>query len=209
MTATRLHAWIYDYLARIFDAGLEDLPDPPAAALSPEPISSAIDALRTAIAQSPRASVLATHAHLFVVARGGIAAPPYASWYLDAALCGPACEWVRQAYATQGVECDPDAGEPPDYIGTELEFMYFLARHELAARSTGDDEALHAVLEGESEFVLRHLAAWLPDFIASVRAADPGPVYEAAVNLLDTLVRDDARRLSARDSKLIANGRRR
>jgi TorA maturation chaperone TorD len=112
-------------------------------------------------------------------------------------LCGPSSNWAQQAYAAQGVETAPDAGVPPDYIGTELEFMYFLARHELAARATGDAVALDAVTQSQTEFVVLHLAHWLPAFIARIRAAEPGPVFGAIVDLLENVLRDDIQRLSS------------
>ena len=67
----------------------------------------------------------------------------------------------------------PDAGEPSDYVGAELEFLFFLGRHELAARSTGDTAALEVVIDRERTFVLSHVVRWLPS--SSHKSARPNP----------------------------------
>lgn len=204
MTAVPFRVWVYDLLAQLFDGTVAHLPEPPDAARISPPVSRAANALCTAIIQSSTEDVLADHARLFVNARNGVAAPPYASWYLDGQLLGPSSHWAEQAYADQGLERAPDAGEPPDYVGAELEFLLFLARHELAARSTGDDSALRKVLDVEKTFVLSHVARWVPAFIAQIRGAEPGPVFAAAADLLWAVVQDEVSRLSTGGSNPIA-----
>jgi TorA maturation chaperone TorD len=205
MTAVLYRLWVYEYLAQLFDGALQHLPEPPDAGGSPSRLSAAADRLLTAVVQSPAEEALADHARLFVSARDGIAAPPYASWYLDRQLLGPSSMWVERAYADQGVERAPDAGEPPDYIAAELEFLIFLTRHELAARRTTDTDALRGVLDSEKQFVLSHFARWLPAFIAHIRAAEPGPVFAAATDLLSAVMEDDVSRLSTHRSKPVAS----
>jgi TorA maturation chaperone TorD len=205
MTAVLFRLWVYEYLAQLLDGTATDLPAPPDADGSSPQLASAVDALRAAVAGSSTEDLLVDHARLFVNARDGVAAPPYASWYLDRRLLGPSSQWVEETYARQGVEPAPDAGEPPDYVGTELEFLLFLARHELAARGTGDQDALCVVLDSEAQFVLNHVARWLPAFITQIRTAEPGPVFAAAADLLSVVMQDDVSRLSGGCSKPIAS----
>lgn len=205
MTATLFRAWMYDYLAHLFDGAVDQLPDPPdVTAIAPH-LSAAADAVRAAVAGSTYEDTQADHARLFVNAQQGVAAPPYASWYLDGHLMGPAAHWAERAYAAQGLERSLDAGEPPDYVGVELEFLHFLARHELAARRTGDDASLRLVLQSERTFVLDHAARWLPAFTARIRSAAPGPVFAAATALLVAAVHDDVTRLSTKRCKRMAS----
>lgn len=205
MTAVLFRLWTYEYLGQLFDGTLNHLPEPPDAAASPPEVTAAASAIRAAVAQASTDDVLADHARLFINDRRGVAAPPYASWYLDRQLLGPSSRWVEQAYARQGLERAPDAGEPSDYVGAELEFLFFLGRHELAARSTDDPAALAMVLDHERAFVLSHVVRWLPEFIAQVRAAKPGPVFGAAADLLWAVMQDDTRRLSTDCSKSMAS----
>lgn len=205
MTATIFRAWIYGYLAQLFDGTMENLPEPPDAAGTAPRIAAAADALRAAVAGSPAEDAQTDHVRLFVNTRQGVAAPPYASWYLDRQLSGPSVRWVERAYADQGLERAPDAGEPPDYVGAELEFLHFLARHEVAARSTGDEPSLRLILDSERTFVLDHLSQWLPAFTTQIRRAAPGPVFAAACTLLSAVVHEDVIRLSADRCKTTAS----
>jgi TorA maturation chaperone TorD len=205
MTTVLYRLWVYDYLARLFDGSLDHLPAPPGAAATSPRVSAAVDVLLTAVAGSPADDVRADHARLFVNAPRGVAAPPYASWYLDGQLSGASAQWVEQAYAARGLERAPDAGEPPDYLGAELEFLHFLARHELAARGTDDAASLRVILTAEKDFVLGHVARWLPPFIAQIRSSEPGPVFAAAADVLWTVLQDDVSVLSTYGSKSMAS----
>lgn len=191
-------------LAQLFDGALDDLPARPDPGGASPDVSGKARAVCIALRESRADDVLADHTRLFVNGRGGVAAPPYASWYLDRQLLGPSSRWVEQAYARQGLERAPDAGEPADYLGAELEFLFFLARHELAARSTADHDALRAVLDSERQFVLGHMARWVPAFISRIRSAEPGPVFAAATDLLSAVVEQEVKRLSNDTSKPMA-----
>lgn len=201
MTSVLFRSWIYEYLAQLFDGNLEDLPERPDTPASVPGLTTAANAVRVAVDGTSADAAAADHARLFVNAPRGVAAPPYASWYLDMQLQGPSSRWVERAYAEQGLERAADSGEPPDYLGVELEFLHFLARHELAARGTNDDASLRIVIDAERRFVLNHVARWLPPFIANIRVAEPGPVFAAAAELLWAVVQDDVRRLSTNHSK--------
>jgi putative dimethyl sulfoxide reductase chaperone len=207
MTAVLFRLWVYEYLAQLFDGTVPHLPELPDAGASSPELATAADAVRVAVTGSSTDDVLADHARLFVNGRHGVVAPPYASWYLDRRLLGPSSLWVEHAYAGQGLERVPDEGEPPDYVGTELEFLLFLARHELAALSTGDESALCAVIDSERTFVLSHVARWVPAFIAQVRTGEPGAVFAAAADLLSAVMHDDVGRLSGDWSNPMARRR--
>ncbi len=148
-----------------------------------------LDRLRAAIAASDPEAVRAEHVRLFVTARGGVAAPPYESWYVDRELSGPSARQVEAAYAEQGLIRAEDAGEPADYLPAELEFLYFLARHEVAARAVEDESALAAVQDAAAAFIRAHLARWVRPFVARLRSAGPDQVHAAAAELLEAAVR--------------------
>lgn len=190
----------YAWLARLFDGDVRDLLD---TARRAGTLGAPVERVRALLTSLPIDDVLADHTRLFVNAPGGVAAPPYASWYLDRCLHGPTTERVRAKYAAQGLEIDGDAGEPPDYISTELEFMLFLTRHELAARETGDGLALRAVLDAESDFI-RHLSHWIPSFVACIRSSRPGDLFGAAADALESALNTEIERLPPALSKSTA-----
>lgn len=198
--SSTLRCWIYETLAQVFDHAPRAVPEPPGGTTDDDHAArrTAMDALLDAIATTPLADVEADYVRLFVNAPGGVAAPPYASWYLEGRLLGAAASWAAAAYARQGLEPAPDAGEPPDYLSTELEFMHFLCRHETAARTTADAQALALVLDAQAAFVHEHLARWMPLMLARTRSAKPGPVVAAATTLAELQIAIDVQRLGPR-----------
>jgi TorA maturation chaperone TorD len=156
-------------LAAIFDGDLGSVPDPEIAA--------------------------ADYVRLFVVARQSVTAPLYASWYLDGALLGPSKNWVEREYLAQGVALAEDAEQPADYLSCELEYLFFLARHERAAELTGDEPALQAARSAERRFLDQHLLRWLPAFLRAARDAVPGEVFAAALDDLERFVSEERARL--------------
>lgn len=177
-------SWVCRELAGLFDAVPEALAPLPEAAGFPRTLD-AIRALQAAFAARPREVHQAEHARLFVNAPEGVAAPPYASWYLDGRLLGPAADWVAGEYRRQALELAPDAGQPADFIGTELEYLYFLGRHQRAARWTRDVAGFEATGVAEAR-MLDHLRRWTPLFLADVRRAAADGLYGRAADVLQT-----------------------
>lgn len=55
---------------------------------------------------------------------------------------------------------DTPANELPDYLGTLLEFMYFLCEREAECREEGEDSG--DFVRAQHDFLARHLAGWIP-----------------------------------------------
>ena len=96
------------------------------------------------------------HARLFV-GPFAVEAAPWASFYLDPEkqLMGPISLYAAEAFAEAGLGPVNGAGDAPDHITRELEFMYFLAFQEA---TTGAQEWL----ERQQRFWREHLGQWLP-----------------------------------------------
>jgi len=201
---TELRGWVYRHLAILFDSIPEGLP-PPAPAGGAAAGGSGMDAyprtlaaierLLEIFAAQTREQMQAEQTRLLLNAPGGVVAPPYASWYLDGFLLGPACDWAAEEYSLQSLESDP-AGEPADFIAIELEYMYFLCRHERAARLTGDQAALAAAIQAQARFFFNHLIRWLPKFVERLRAGSPRGVYLALAELLEAFLVEEGEQLA-------------
>jgi putative dimethyl sulfoxide reductase chaperone len=139
----------------------------------------------------------AEYARLFVLGPNGRTAPPYASCYLDGQLLGLSREWVEHEYLAEGLALADDAEEPADYLPCELEYLFFLARHERAAETIGDDGALASARAAQRRFLDQHLLRWLPQFLRQARAANPDPFYAAALDSLESFVSEERARLSS------------
>lgn len=137
----------------------------------------------------------AEYVRVFILAAGRQTAPLYASWYLDGQLLGPSREWVEQEYLAEGVTLADDAQQSADYLPCELEYLFFLSRHERAAEATGDAAALASARAAQRRFLEQHLIKWLPRFLEQARAAHPGPFIAQALDSLEGFVSEERARL--------------
>lgn len=193
-----LRAWVYHEVGGLFDRLPEALPAAAPDDMGVYPCThAAIAALAHEFAGRSRVEVEAEQVRLFVNAPGGVPAPPYASYYLDGTLLGPTCAWVADEYRRHALELDAQAGQPADFVGAELEYLYFLCRHQIAARLTGDQAARLSAARAEAHFFRAHLLAWLPRFLRDVRSAAPGGVFARAAELLEAFCREENARLDA------------
>lgn len=128
---------------------------------------------------------------LFINRLGGVPAPPYGSVYLDddGQVMGASSLRVMQSYQQAGLVVE--SPEPPDFLATELEFLYFLADREGNSEST---EAARARTVFFSELFM----PWIPPFCQRLAAADPHPVYGWAATLLLAFCLQEEERLRTR-----------
>ena len=196
--ADEVRCWVYREIGALFDAVpqslrfVDDAEDPGGYPRTRE----AIRGLCAAFGAHPREEIEVEHVRLFVNAPEGVPAPPYASWYLDGRLLGPAAEWAADEYRGQSLELAGDAGQPADFIGTEFEYLHFLCRHQKAARLTGDGRAFDVAVAAEARFFKDHLVRWLPAFLRDIRRSAPGGVFSRVADLLEAFCVEEGRQLA-------------
>jgi len=123
---------------------------------------------------------------LFINRFGGAPAPPYGSVYLeqDARLMGQTTLHVAAAYSSQGLAHE-GSNEPPDYLPTELEFLYYLVEQEEAALGRRDPAAARTAAEHQARFCRTLLHPWIPAFCDRLEADDRvPPLYRWGSRLL-------------------------
>ena len=122
----------------------------------------------------------------FINRREGIPAPPYGSVYLDAGeqLYGPSTQAVAATYQAEGLTLEQSL-EPPDYLATELEFLYFLVDREEQALQRRDMALAQTAATRQARFFEHFFVPWVPGFCRRI-AADPSthPLYQWAAALL-------------------------
>lgn len=108
-----------------------------------------------------------------------VVAPPYASIYLDQeeAFAGRTQTEVLAIYSKGGLQLPPLAGETPDHISVELEFLYFLLVKAI-------QEAEGDYLEQAQQFTTSHLLEWLPGFLAQLELAPEARFYCCLVKMI-------------------------
>jgi TorA maturation chaperone TorD len=85
---------------------------------------------------------------------------------------------VERAYAAAGVALAVGAGELPDHVALELEFLSHLCAREAKAWEARRLEEAIGLLGAEREFLGRHLLPWFPALLCTVRdAAAPSSFY--------------------------------
>jgi TorA maturation chaperone TorD len=191
-----LRAWVYADLGGVFHTVPLRLSPPEGEARAFPRTCDAIRAACESFATRPREQIEADLVRLFVNAAGGVPAPPYASWYLDGRLLGPASIWAEEEYRRQCLEIGADAGQPADFIGTEFEYLYFLCRHQRAAQATGDRKALDLAIAAQIRFHRRHLARWLPAFTRAIRGAAAGGFFHLVAAILDSFRGEEGQHLA-------------
>lgn len=150
--------------------------------------AEAVQALLEAWPQGDEAweDMRVAHAKLFV-GPFDLIAPPYGSVYLDEErrVMGDSTMDAMNFYARAGLDPDKNAHEPPDFVTTELEFMYFLAYQHL---TTGETK----YLDLQREFLANHLSQWVPIFSARIINGNLHPFYNQLALLTSVFVHADA-----------------
>ncbi len=176
---------LYRFFARIFnypDASLiEDI--------SAE-VSSAAGNLSVELPELPAdldlVELQVGYTELFISRLGGVPAPPYGSVYLEeqGQLMGQTTLCVLRAYEGEGLDHE-EGGEPPDFIATEMEFLYFLVGQEMEALSRDDLDAAHAARQKQIDFCHTLLQPWIKQFCERIKQAEnASPLYCWAAEML-------------------------
>lgn len=95
---------------------------------------------------------------------GQMPAVPFASFYLSRskALMTSETLSVRGSYLEAGVAVEALNRMPDDFLGVELEFLYFLTREALVSADAGDEASADRRLDQRRHFVANHFAQWVP-----------------------------------------------
>jgi TorA maturation chaperone TorD len=127
------------------------------------------------------------HLRLFGgMARGDGPLPPYESvWRGEGRVMGTATEKVLKAHAEAGVELTGRISEPPDHVGLELVFLSYLCEKENEARARNDAGDTVKCLHFEHQFLLEHLARWVPNFCQQIAENDRSGFYRAIAKLTE------------------------
>lgn len=176
---------LYRFFARIFSypdqALMEDL--------SAEMSSAAAILSATPPDLSPEQNLTALqvgYTELFISRFGGVPAPPYGSVYLEeqGQLMGQTTLCVLRAYEGEGLNLE-EGGEPPDFIATEMEFLYFLIGQEMAALSRDDLEAAQSARQKQIDFCHTLLQPWVKQFCGRIEQTEAAnPIFRWAAAML-------------------------
>ncbi|MEE8384471.1 MAG: molecular chaperone TorD family protein [Dehalococcoidia bacterium] len=98
-------------------------------------------------------------------------------------------EELTRFYNFFGLSVEQGAGELPDHVTMQLEFMHFLTFKELAALHRGEDASPYR--RAQADFLERQLVSWLPSLDARLQGLDPPPFYAALVSLTNAVTQGE------------------
>jgi TorA maturation chaperone TorD len=116
------------------------------------------------------------HTRLFINGVPHVAAPPYASVYMEKTLRGPYSDKILHFYNTLGYDLKAGA-DLPDSIIHQLEFLSFIV---------GDQNK-----EGEIEFLSQFFLPWFPVFATRVKEEAQHPFYPIIISLIDFFTKEE------------------
>ena len=107
-------------------------------------------------------------------------APPYGSVYLEMGgkVMGDSTIKVAAIYEETDLKLGAEFKDLPDHIIAELEFMYYLAFHELRSFQQGDEDETLYFLEKQSFFLNNFLGPWIPLFCKNIEEGSEKVFYK-------------------------------
>ena len=123
-----------------------------------------------------------------------MAAPPFASYWLDGAhqLGGPTTTAVEQAYGAYGMRTQQRRKQPGDHLSTMLEFLFVLLRDAASALEAKDADSSELLVSQARDFFGTYVQPWVGDMSALVQARARTDFYRDLGALLPLVVIDDS-----------------
>ena len=90
-----------------------------------------------------------------------------------------------------GLEVSKDFPDRVDFIGSELEFMHFMAAKEVYALNQGTAENVQIVQDAQNKFVKDHLGRWTHSLAEALQEVDKCGFYAALTELVHAWVTYD------------------
>lgn len=111
--------------------------------------------------------------------------PPYEPVYSESSQQdeGLTIGDVLKTYREAGVDISEKAGERPDYIGVELDFMRYLTEKETKGWSQSAHTEGVKYLKMEENFLTKHLTQWIPKFCDKMLTEARTDFYQGVARL--------------------------
>lgn len=145
--------------------------------------------MTTAVLQYGNEDLLVEYARLFV-GPNELLAPPYGSIYLEEGrkVMGESTARVMEFYKAESLSMDEHFENLPDHIAAELEFMYYLAYHEVEALEKNDTEKAAHFLNRQESFLRVFLGPWVAPFCEKVKQGTENAFYQALADCLAAFI---------------------
>lgn len=127
-----------------------------------------------------------------------ILAPPYESVYCtkNRQLFGENCINVRRLYEEMGLKIDKIGNIPDDFIGYELEFMYYLAFTTGEAINDNNMDRVDELLNNQYNFIKEHISLWIEKFTNDICENTNMEYFKIVANFTKEFILEDYKSLS-------------
>ena len=117
-------------------------------------------------------------------------APPYGSVYLEEGrkVMGESTARVMEFYKAEGLSMNEQFQNLPDHITAEMEFMYYLAYHEVEALEKNDREKALYFLNKQEDFLRTYLDGWVAPFCEKMRQGTENEFYQALADCVSVFM---------------------
>jgi TorA maturation chaperone TorD len=121
------------------------------------------------------------------------AAYPFESVYTSEKrlLMQDARDEVLAVYRSAGLEKKPSWKEGEDHISLEMEYLQVLCQRTIDALREGDEDAAYAQLLNQRNFLVDHLAAWVPMMTADMKRFAKTDLYQGLAYLTEGFLETD------------------
>jgi TorA maturation chaperone TorD len=117
--------------------------------------------------------------------------PPYEEVYREGTGSpSEVLQVIMQKYHQYAVDVDEKAGNRPDYIGIELDFLRHLCQSEAEAWAQGQEEAALGHQAAQKEFLTKHLGRWAEKFCERAIAEAKTDFYRGFLRLTQGVLKE-------------------
>ena len=145
--------------------------------------------MATSVVQYDEEELLVEYARL-LVGPNELPAPPYGSVYLEEGrkVMGESTARVMEFYKAEGLSMNEQFQNLPDHITAEMEFMYYLAYHEVEALEKNDREKALYFLNKQEDFLRTYLDGWVAPFCEKMRQGTENEFYQALADCVSVFM---------------------
>lgn len=137
------------------------------------------------------------YARLFIGPRR-VPVPPYESVYREnrKSIFGRNTMAVREVYQNAGIELGTGLNIPEDFIGFELEFMYYLSFETVKALEADELDKVSKLLSYQQYFLSHHLVKWINEFTQDIVKATTLEYFDVTAKFTAEFIVNDHESLS-------------
>ena len=116
---------------------------------------------------------------------------PSESTYREGTMMQHSRDEVLKTYWSFGIDKKKEFTEPEDHIAVELNFLMYLCEKAIKALKDGDAREARRYIQGQKDFLEKHLVKWVPKLVQDILNTAQTPFYKAIAVLTKEYIEID------------------